>query len=165
VLGYEGRYVGTAEFVRAGNGKADGNGLLVPDTFSDHQRPAGGRRRRPAVAGAAARTSGLRAAPAGQARSTAASSPSTATACAPARTRSSPSTAASADGMERGHVLALWRAGSRPATAPATSRSPCSCRTNASGVLFVFRVFDRVSYALIVNVQDPVRAGDRFTQP
>ena len=33
------------------------------------------------------------------------------------------------------------------------------------GMLFVFRVFDRVSYALILTVQAPVSAGDRFTQP
>jgi hypothetical protein len=33
------------------------------------------------------------------------------------------------------------------------------------GLLFVFRVFDRVSYALILSVQDPVGVGDRFTQP
>ena len=33
------------------------------------------------------------------------------------------------------------------------------------GLLFVFRVFERVSYALILNVQYPVTAGDLFTQP
>jgi hypothetical protein len=33
------------------------------------------------------------------------------------------------------------------------------------GMLFVFRVFDRMSYALILSVKDPVKAGDRFTQP
>ena len=33
------------------------------------------------------------------------------------------------------------------------------------GVLFVFEVYDRVSYALIISVQDPVTVGDRFTQP
>jgi hypothetical protein len=32
-------------------------------------------------------------------------------------------------------------------------------------VLFVFRVFKRMSYALILSVQDPVKVGDRFTQP
>ena len=33
------------------------------------------------------------------------------------------------------------------------------------GHLFVFRVFDRVSYALILEAQTAVRPGDRFTQP
>ena len=32
-------------------------------------------------------------------------------------------------------------------------------------MLFVFRVFDRMSYALILSVKEPVSAGDRFTQP
>ena len=34
-----------------------------------------------------------------------------------------------------------------------------------NGLLFVFRVFERVSYALILNTQDPVKPGDRFSQP
>ena len=33
------------------------------------------------------------------------------------------------------------------------------------GLLFVFRVFDRMSYALILSVKEPVKPGDRFTQP
>ena len=33
------------------------------------------------------------------------------------------------------------------------------------GLLFVFRVFERVSYALILRVREPVAPGDRFTQP
>ena len=33
------------------------------------------------------------------------------------------------------------------------------------GLLFVFRVFDKMSYALILNVQEPVTRGDRFTEP
>jgi hypothetical protein len=33
------------------------------------------------------------------------------------------------------------------------------------GLLFVFRTFERVSYALVLSVNDPVSAGDRFTQP
>jgi hypothetical protein len=33
------------------------------------------------------------------------------------------------------------------------------------GLLFVFRVFERVSYALILTVKDPVHPGDRFSQP
>jgi hypothetical protein len=33
------------------------------------------------------------------------------------------------------------------------------------GLMFVFRVFDRVSYALILQSTLPVGKGDRFTQP
>jgi len=71
----------------------------------------------------------------------------------------------SRDGMERGHVLALWLAGrttlDRTAAKPELIRLP----DERHGVLFVFQVYSRVSYALIMSVKEPVRAGDRFTQP
>ena len=70
------------------------------------------------------------------------------------------------DGIERGHVLALFRDGKvdhRPDRKEQGRRS--SCPTSAHGVLFVFRVFDRMSYALILSVKEPVSPGDRFTQP
>jgi hypothetical protein len=72
----------------------------------------------------------------------------------------------SRDGLERGHVLALWRAGvdSVDTTTPG-QRTPIRLPDERHGLLFVFRTFERVSYALILNVQDPVQAGDRFTQP
>jgi LysM domain len=70
------------------------------------------------------------------------------------------------DGLARGHVLALWRAG-RAALDTTTDGKRATMRLpdERHGVLFVFRVFERVSYALIVSVQEPVQAGDRFTQP
>jgi hypothetical protein len=70
------------------------------------------------------------------------------------------------DGVERGHVMALWRAG-RPAVDSTTpgQRTALQLPDERHGLLFVFRVFERASYALILQVQDPVRAGDRFTQP
>ena len=34
-----------------------------------------------------------------------------------------------------------------------------------SGLLLVFKVYHRVSYALILSALEPVRPGDRFTQP
>lgn len=69
------------------------------------------------------------------------------------------------EGMERGHVLALWRAGVRSTDKVSGDKAALKLPDEKHGVLFVFRVFERVSYALILNVQEPVRAGDRFTQP
>ena len=69
------------------------------------------------------------------------------------------------DGLERGHVLALWRSGQAAFDTTSSAKTPMRLPDERHGLLFVFRVFDRVSYALILSVQDPVRSGDRFTQP
>ncbi|CAG1019311.1 hypothetical protein BURC_04184 [Burkholderiaceae bacterium] len=69
------------------------------------------------------------------------------------------------DGVERGHVLALWRAGDRVIDKTDPSRPTIKLPDERHGMLFVFRVFDRMSYALILSVKDPVKPGDRFTQP
>jgi hypothetical protein len=69
------------------------------------------------------------------------------------------------DGIERGHVLALWRDGQRVIDKTDATRVLMKLPDERHGVLFVFRVFDRMSYALIMSVKAPVRPGDRFTQP
>ena len=69
------------------------------------------------------------------------------------------------DGIERGHVLALWRAGAGAVDRTGSRAQPIQLPDERSGLLFVFRVFDRVAYALILSAVDPVRAGDRITQP
>jgi LysM domain len=70
-----------------------------------------------------------------------------------------------ADGLARGHVLALWRAG-QPVRDRTTERNETvQLPDEQHGVLFVFQTFKRVSYALIISVKDPVNVGDRFTQP
>ena len=69
------------------------------------------------------------------------------------------------EGLERGHVLALWRTGNVTIDTTTGDKAALRLPDERHGLLFVFRVFERVSYALILNVQDPVRAGDRFTQP
>ncbi len=70
-----------------------------------------------------------------------------------------------ADGLERGHVLSVLRDGrmvtDREMGKPIELKMP----DERHGVMFVFRVFDRVSYALLLNVQYPVRSGDHFDQP
>ncbi|WP_431049863.1 LysM peptidoglycan-binding domain-containing protein [Roseateles sp. L2-2] len=69
------------------------------------------------------------------------------------------------DGMERGHVLALWHKG-RIVRDPTTERrEEIKLPDERHGQLFVFQVFDRVSYALILTAKEPVVSGDRFTQP
>ncbi len=69
------------------------------------------------------------------------------------------------DGLERGHVLAVLRDG--PQLTDRTVERPTEIKLpdERHGLLFVFRVFDRVSYGLVLQVQQPVVAGDRITQP
>ncbi len=69
------------------------------------------------------------------------------------------------DGIERGHILAVWRAGRDAVDRTSADKAPMRLPDERHGLMFVFRVFDRVSYALVLSVQDPVRAGDRFSQP
>ena len=167
VLGYEGRYVGTAVQVRTGDtllASASKDAVVVPDTFritSSRLEAAVGDRLSPVP-------------------------PSDLTAYAPhapnapidGRILSVYGEAVLAgqnqivalnrgakDGLERGHVLALWRAGARAVDRTDGQRTAMRLPDERHGLLFVFRVFDRVSYALILSVQDPVGVGDRFTQP
>lgn len=69
------------------------------------------------------------------------------------------------DGLERGHVLALWRAGKQVRDRTVERNETVQLPDEQHGVLFVFQTFKRVSYALIISVKDPVSVGDRFTQP
>jgi len=69
------------------------------------------------------------------------------------------------DGMEPGHVLALWRDGKTLVDPTDPARALMKLPDEREGSLFVFRVFNRMSYALILTASDPVKRGDRFTQP
>jgi hypothetical protein len=71
----------------------------------------------------------------------------------------------SRDGIESGHVLALWRDGIRVIDKTDAANTKIKLPDERHGNLFVFRVFNRMSYALILSVRDPVSPGDRFTQP
>ena len=164
VLGYEAAYVGTVEFLRPGT-PSDGKTLEVPATFQvkqarqevntgDRLAPVPPRNFNSFVPHAPSRPLDGRviaiygeAVNAGQNQIVSINK-------------------GTQDGVERGHVLALWRAGQevRDTTTqgrPETIRLP----DERHGRLFVFQAYRRVSYALILSVQQPVSAGDRFTQP
>lgn len=73
-----------------------------------------------------------------------------------------------ADGLEVGHVLALYRPGPLIADAsrktggkPATFKLP----DERYGLAFVFRLYDRVSYALVMRVSRPVSPLDVVQTP
>ncbi len=69
------------------------------------------------------------------------------------------------DGVEVGHVLNLMTKGSRIRDTTAEQRSEIKLPSESNGVVMVFRTFDRVSYALILDVRTPVRVGDRLVNP
>ena len=69
------------------------------------------------------------------------------------------------DGLERGHVLAILRDTERLTDATDPSRPALQLPGERNGLMMVFRTFDRVSYALILQITDGVKVGDRFINP
>jgi hypothetical protein len=73
-----------------------------------------------------------------------------------------------ADGLEVGHVLALHRPGpTLPYRSPGTETAQASVKLpdERYGLAFVFRVFERVSYALVMHVTRPVNPLDVVQNP
>jgi hypothetical protein len=166
VLGYEGVYLGAAELSRRGDsaGASFKAGEIIPDTFSIvsvRQEIRAGDRMAPvpprdfltyvphapqsAVTGQIVSVYG-EAIVAGQNQIVAINR-------------------GQRDGMEPGHVLALWRDGARIIDKTDPASPTIKLPDERHGTLFVFRVFNRMSYALILSVKEPVNTGDRFTQP
>ena len=167
ILGYEARFVGNATFVRAGGSapSADGKGSVpVPATFElqtlkeevgvgDRLAPVPPRDyanfvpRAPssAVAGQIIQVYGDSLI-AGQNQVVAINR-------------------GTRDGLERGHVLAVLRDGEDRVDRTNERPEAIKLPDERHGLMLVFRTFDRVSYALLLQVQQAVQAGDRFTQP
>jgi hypothetical protein len=166
VLGYEAAYVGTLSLVREGleGTGADGKPMVIPSTFATTQlRQEGmiGDRLSPvpprefdnlAPHAPAQDISGQLVSIYGEALTA-------------GQNQIVALNKGAQDGLERGHVLALWRDGNviRDMTLP--THPEIKLPDERHGLLFVFRVFDHMSYALILSVKDPVKPGDRFTQP
>ncbi len=166
VLGYEALYIGSAEYTRQGETRVDANGKaeIVPATFVvTGVRQEAGVGDRLAIVPAREFSNYAPHAPqdlmegqivsiygdaltAGQNQIVALNRGAT-------------------NGMERGHVLALIRNGERVVDKTDPRRPIIKLPDERHGLLFVFRVFDRMSYALILTVKDPVKPGDRFSQP
>ena len=69
------------------------------------------------------------------------------------------------DGLERGTVLALWHEGAVRADNTVAHGKMIKLPDQRIGVVFVFRVFDRMAYGLVLDTTDPTLPGDRVTQP
>ena len=70
------------------------------------------------------------------------------------------------DGLEVGHLLAIYRTGRTVANRFEDDKMQTHTLPDERiGLAFVFRVFDRVSYALITQAQRPVMEGDRLRKP
>lgn len=164
VLGYEAAYVGTLELIREGleGTGADGQPVVIPSTFtvsSIRQESSVGDRLSPVpprefdnlVPHAPKQDVG------GQIVSIYGESLSA------GQNQIVTLNRGAREGVDRGQVLALWRDGS--AAKDKVSGQMMKLPDERHGLLFVFRVFEHMSYALILNVQEPVKPGDRFTQP
>ena len=69
------------------------------------------------------------------------------------------------DGLERGHVVAILKDGERLKDKTDGARPDIKLPNERNGLMMVFRTFDRLSYALVMQVTDGVKVGDRFTNP
>jgi len=69
------------------------------------------------------------------------------------------------DGLELGSVLSVLHNGDTIVDRTSASKDVVKLPDENVGNLFVFRLFDRISYALLVTASGPIAVGDRFAPP
>ncbi len=69
------------------------------------------------------------------------------------------------DGIEPGHVMAILKDGARVVDKTDSTRPMLKLPDERNGLLMVFRTFDRVSYALVLDIRAAVNIGDRLISP
>ncbi len=71
----------------------------------------------------------------------------------------------SKDGLERGHVMAILKDGQVLKDRTDSARTQIKLPNERNGLLMVFRTFESLSYALVLQITDGVKVGDRFANP
>ena len=71
----------------------------------------------------------------------------------------------SKDGMESGYVLAILKDGARLIDKTDAARPELKLPNERNGLVMVFRTFESLSYALILDIIDGVKIGDRLVNP
>jgi LysM repeat protein len=69
------------------------------------------------------------------------------------------------DGIESGHVLAILKNGDTIVDRTGGDKETLKLPSERIGLLMVFRPFERVSYALVLEVNDTPRVGDLLVNP
>jgi hypothetical protein len=71
-----------------------------------------------------------------------------------------------AEGVENGHVMAILKAGrSINDRTQAGEYAQVQLPDERSGLMMVFRTFEHLSYALVLEITEPLAVGDRITNP
>ena len=69
------------------------------------------------------------------------------------------------DGLESGHVMAILKDGARLVDKTDAARIEMKLPDERNGLLMVFRTFEKLSYALILEITDGAKVGDRLVNP
>ncbi|HCY16066.1 MAG: peptidoglycan-binding protein [Curvibacter sp. GWA2_64_110] len=69
------------------------------------------------------------------------------------------------DGIESGHVMAILKDGPQLVDKTDPEQPQMKLPDERNGLLMVFKTFEKLSYALILDITDGVRVGDRLTAP
>jgi hypothetical protein len=69
------------------------------------------------------------------------------------------------DGIQSGFVMAILKDGQTLVDKTDPTLAQIKLPDERNGLLMVFRTFEKLSYALVLDITDPVRVGDRLTNP
>jgi len=69
------------------------------------------------------------------------------------------------DGIENGHVLAILKNGEVIVDRTSGGKDTLKLPNERIGLLMVFRPFEKVSYALVLEISDTPKAGDLLVNP